>query len=139
MGQARQRRRILDPFNISRTIKMSEKQWRTLQMFTDKFDMLNESEALRHAIDTYMTKSLEESTTAAVSGSKPAFKPVISVATPEIAATSDDDMRPPPVISRSDLPEDEGPSLSDQIRAARAQPAMNQAEPERWASLKDDL
>jgi len=152
MGQARSRRRTVDPFNINRSFRMTAKQWRTLQMFTDEFRLLNEGNAIRSAIDNYMEPLLIKSAAervgvatpaAATSPSPPARQPAMAPEKPKAGVSvspdvtsgpvaSDDGMMMPKInIDASDVEneDDDGPLTASSRNRARAR---YEEEPDRW-------
>jgi len=158
MGQARRRRRSEGLFNIHRSFRLNAKQQRTLQMYTDRFDLLNEGEAIRHMIDNYMEPELEAamsaetaalaaktSPTASKISTPPAIaaapkkhwapKPAIqTVDTDEVA--SDDGMRPPIVSIR-------GPAIArvleeNEDQDPKARVARYEPDQDRYGSIEQD-
>jgi hypothetical protein len=90
----------VDPFNVNHSVKMSARQWRTLQMFTDEFRLMNEGNAIRYLIDTYAEPLLEKAMAAKTAALAPKTSPKIS--SPAIAAEPKKHWPPKPAIDKVD-------------------------------------
>ena len=158
MGQTRQKRKSKDAFNIHFSLKISDRQLRTLQMFASEFGHLHEGAAIRHLIDTYMEPKLAKAMAPETSALAPkAPTKISSLATPSAIATqpkkhwapesavdtvdthtaNDDDLMTPPLgnIGGSSIARDlvENEDINRKTRVARYEPDQD-----RYGSIEQD-
>jgi uncharacterized membrane protein len=158
MRQTRQKRKSKDAFNIHFSLKISDRQLRTLQMFASEFGHLHEGAAIRHLIDTYMEPKLAKAMAPETSALAPkAPTKISSPATPsaiaaqpkkhwapepavdmvDTHAVNDDDLMTPPLgnIGGSSIARDlvENEDINRKTRVARYEPDQD-----RYGSIEQD-
>jgi hypothetical protein len=150
MRRGARQRRLKDPYNINRTFRINESQARTIQMFTERFELLSDGESLRYMVEAFMVPMLRgeipfKKVLTSMSELPPlAKRPAMSPQSTEPQASSDDGFLRPPINiagkTAVELDEDgEELSQEEKMRRSRAKPAMDAEEAPRWSSLRDEV